>query len=99
MIDTSYQRLDRERGDTAMSAMGNRPTKLTVKRAAERAGVSTALVYRWCDERRLPHYRAGGKGRRGKILIEPSDLDSFLESLKVETPEDPDEAVYRRHLR
>jgi excisionase family DNA binding protein len=73
--------------------------KLTVKKAAERASVSTALIYRWCDERRLAHYRCGGDGRRGKILIEPRDLDAFMESLKVEPADDPDDAVYRRHLR
>jgi excisionase family DNA binding protein len=58
--------------------------KLTVKQAAERAGVSPALVYRWCQEQRLVHYRLGGQGRRGKILIDPADLDAFLKSLKVE---------------
>lgn len=59
---------------------------LTVKQAASRAGVSSALVYQWCDERRLVHYRCGGQGRRGKILIHPADLDAFLEGCKV-TPE------------
>jgi excisionase family DNA binding protein len=58
--------------------------KLTIKQAAARAGVSPALVYQWCEERRLPHYRLGGKGKRGKILVEESDLDAFLASLKVE---------------
>ena len=72
---------------------------ISVKQAAERAGVSEALVYQWCNERRLPHYRLGGEGRRGKIGIRPPDLDSFLDSLKVELPEEPDEAVYRRHRR
>lgn len=57
---------------------------LTVKQAAERANVSTALVYQWCNERRLPHYRLGGKGRRGKLLIDPADLDAFMRSLRVE---------------
>jgi excisionase family DNA binding protein len=57
--------------------------KLTTKQAAERIGVSAQLVYRWCDEKRLPHYRLGGEGRRGKILIEESDLDAFLASQKV----------------
>ena len=56
---------------------------LTVKQAAERAGVSPALIYQWCDERRLVHYRFGGSGRRGKIAIRPADLDAFLESCKV----------------
>lgn len=56
---------------------------LTVKQAAVRAGVSSALVYAWCEERRLAHYRCGGQGRRGKILIDPADLDAFMESCKV----------------
>jgi excisionase family DNA binding protein len=60
---------------------------LTVKQAAERANVSTALVYQWCEERRLPHYRLGGKGKRGKLLINPADLDAFMQSLRVEAGE------------
>mgnify|MGYP003447544378 CR=1 FL=1 len=58
---------------------------LTVKEAAERAGVSESLIYQWCDERRLPHYRVGGRGKRGKILVSPRDLDAFMESLRVES--------------
>jgi excisionase family DNA binding protein len=51
--------------------------KLTVKQAAERAGVSPSLVYGWCQEHRLRHYRFGGKGRRGKIMVEECDLDTL----------------------
>jgi excisionase family DNA binding protein len=58
--------------------------KITIKQAAERAGVSPALVYAWCEERRLAHYRLGAKGKRGKILIEERDLDHFLEEQRVE---------------
>jgi excisionase family DNA binding protein len=72
---------------------------LTVADAAERAGVSISLVYQWVDERRLAHFRVGGRGKRGKILISPRDLDGFMDSLKVEPPGDPGEAAYRRHLR
>jgi len=57
---------------------------LTVRGAAEKAGVSISLLYQWIDERRLPHYRAGGKGRRGKILISPQDLEAFMGSLRVD---------------
>jgi len=74
-----------------------RATKLTVKKAAERAGVSAALVYQWCEERRLTHYRAGREGRRGKILIEESDLDAFLETLKVRPAASLPEGL--RHIR
>lgn len=58
--------------------------KLTPKQAAERAGVSQSLIYEWCNERRLTHYRAGRDGRRGKILIDETDLDTFMASLRVE---------------
>jgi excisionase family DNA binding protein len=57
---------------------------LTVKQAAERLRVSPSLVYSWCEDRILPHYRMGGKGKRGKILIEEAALDAFLQSHRVE---------------
>jgi hypothetical protein len=56
---------------------------LSVKAAAVRAGVSAGLVYLWCAERRLVHVRCGGKGRRGRILIDESDLAAFLENCKI----------------
>src|SRR5689334_19549696 len=93
------EQADQKAGQGASSVAGIPAMKLTVKQAAERAGVSPALVYEWCEERRLPHYRAGRQGRRGKILIEEADLDAFIESLKVEPPDDPAEAAYQRHLR
>ena len=43
---------------------------LTVKQVAERLRISASLVYSWCEDHLLPHYRMGGKGKRGKILIE-----------------------------
>jgi excisionase family DNA binding protein len=73
-------------------------TKLTPKRAAERAGVSPQLIYKWCEERRLPHYRLGGRGRRGRIVIDPLDLDAFLATLKV-TPGPPGDDGEFRHSR
>ena len=57
---------------------------LTPKQAAERAGVSLSLVYQWCEERLLVHYRCGGKGRRGRILIEEADLAAFLSTRRVD---------------
>jgi excisionase family DNA binding protein len=56
---------------------------LNVREAAEHAGVSSTLVYLWCEERRLAHYRPGAQGKRGRILIDPRDLDQFMESIKV----------------
>jgi excisionase family DNA binding protein len=73
-------------------------TKLTPKDAAARAGVSPQLIYRWCAERRLPHYRCGGRGRRGRILIDPADLDAFLATLRV-TPQPPGDEGEFRHSR
>jgi excisionase family DNA binding protein len=57
---------------------------LTVKQVADRLRVSASLVYSWCEDHLLPHYRMGGNGKRGKILIEEAALNAFLESRKVE---------------
>jgi excisionase family DNA binding protein len=57
---------------------------LTVKQVAERLRISASLVYSWCEDHLLPHYRMGGKGKRGKILIEEDALNAFLQSRKVE---------------
>jgi hypothetical protein len=56
---------------------------LTAKQAAQRACVSLSLVYLWCANGLLQHYRLGGKGKRGKIVIEETELDSFLAECKV----------------
>jgi excisionase family DNA binding protein len=77
---------------------GEAVKKLTVSQAAEQEGVSDALVYQWCVERHLPHSRVGGKGKRGKILIDPPDLDAFMASLKVEAGTGEDEGPLR-HIR
>ena len=58
--------------------------KLTVKEAGEYAGVSPALIYLWCQEQRLPHYRFGSEGRRGKILIDPADLEAFMRRCRID---------------
>jgi excisionase family DNA binding protein len=63
---------------------------MTVKEAAERIGVSESLVYQWISERLLPHYRLGGKGKRGKVMIDEADLSAFLASCRQEAkPEVP----------
>jgi excisionase family DNA binding protein len=58
---------------------------LTVKQVAARLRISASLVYGWCENHLLPHYRMGGKGKRGKILIEETVLDTFLQTRKVES--------------
>jgi excisionase family DNA binding protein len=59
---------------------------LTPKEARERleGKVSLNTIYRAIEERRLPHYRVSGDGKRGKILIDEADLLAWLESCKVQ---------------
>jgi excisionase family DNA binding protein len=73
-------------------------SKITVKQAAERVGVSESLIYQWCQDRRLPHLRLGKTGRRGKILILVEDFEAFLAGLKVEAGETNGPAPALRHI-
>jgi excisionase family DNA binding protein len=57
---------------------------LSVRQAAERAGVSVSLVYAWCAAGSLKHSRFGRPGRRGTIRVEESDLGAFLERCRRE---------------
>ena len=67
---------------------------LTPKQAAERIGVSVSLVYQWCKEGLVEHLRLGGKGKRGKVLIDSASLDRFLESCKQQ----PKTPLALRHI-
>lgn len=69
--------------------------KLSPKQAAKRAGVSPSLIYLLCAERRLKHFRIGGEGRRGKLLIDEEDLDRFMESCRVDDDEAADDSDLR----
>jgi excisionase family DNA binding protein len=60
---------------------------LSPREAAKRIGVSESLIYSWVETKALPHYRAGARGKRGKILIAEADLDAFLQTLRVEARE------------
>ena len=55
----------------------------TPNEAAKEIGVSPSLVYQWCREQLLPHYRFGGNGRRGRILIALADLEAFMKGCRV----------------
>lgn len=55
---------------------------LTPKQAAERTGVSVSLIYQWCKEGLIEHFRLGAKGKRGKVLIDPDELARFLENCR-----------------
>jgi excisionase family DNA binding protein len=76
--------------------MSGKKNLLSPEEAAIRVGISRSLVYRLCQERRLVHYRVGGKGRRGKILIDPDDLDAYLAACRV--TELPDEDGPLTHI-
>ena len=57
---------------------------LTPKQVAERIGVSASLIYEWCGDNLLPHYRFDRKGKRGRIMIDEKDLEAFLASCRQE---------------
>lgn len=68
---------------------------LTPKQAAEQTGVSVSLVYQWCKEGLIEHFRLGAKGKRGKLLIDPDGLSRFIEDCRQK----PQQAVLLRHIR
>jgi excisionase family DNA binding protein len=51
----------------------------TLKEAAARIGISRPKLYQLVEQRKLSHYRVGGK-----ILFSDSDLDEYLASCRVE---------------
>ena len=57
---------------------------LTPKSAAERLGVSLSLIYQLCSQGLLPHFRFGGKGRRGSLRINEADLHAYVEQCRRE---------------
>lgn len=57
---------------------------LKVQQVAERLGVSASLVYQFCADGLLAHLRLGGKDKRGRVMVEESDLVAFLEQCRRE---------------
>jgi excisionase family DNA binding protein len=78
---------------------------LSVKQAAERIGVSEALVYEWCSSGMLTHFRLGAHGKRGSIRIAEVDLDAFLAARReggwhlVAPPSQKSRPLVLKHLR
>jgi hypothetical protein len=67
----------------------------TVKQICEKFPyLSESLVYLWIEQRDLPHYRFGGKGKRGRILIDEADFLTFLASRKVEAAQQRQEIEF-----
>ncbi len=71
---------------------------LTVQQAAEQISVSESLVYEWCAEGVLPHYRFGRKGRRGRILIDETEFAAFLAGCRQEVRQDTASMPELRHI-
>lgn len=71
--------------------------RLTPRQAAERMCVSLSLVYQLLQQRKLPAYRVGVRGR-GKWLVELVDVDTYMENCKVndDKPEGETELQYLR---
>ena len=59
-------------------------SRLTVKEASRLAKVSPSLIYQWIREKRLACFRMGGLGKRGRILIDPADLDVVIRECRQE---------------
>ena len=57
---------------------------LSPKQVSKLYPLSVSLIYQLIEERRLPHYRLGGKGHRGKLLLSPRDIERFIENQRVD---------------
>jgi excisionase family DNA binding protein len=57
---------------------------LKVQQVADRLGVSVSLVYQLCADGLLTHFRLGGKEKRGRVMVEESDLAAFMEQCRRE---------------
>jgi excisionase family DNA binding protein len=71
---------------------------LTVKRAAQLAGVSPSLVYAWCRAGVLKHSRFGRAGKRGCVRIAEADLDAFLAGCRRDGRPPPAGPLPLRHI-
>lgn len=71
---------------------------LTVKQVAAKCGVSPSLVYSWAETGVLPHYRAGKKVCRGRILVDEAELEAFVARMKA-APPPPAEQPALRHVK
>jgi excisionase family DNA binding protein len=68
---------------------------LTPKQAATQLGVSVSLVYQLCRQAVLRHYRIGGVGKRGRIVINEDDIRLYQTSCCREAAKAP---IQLRHL-
>lgn len=58
-------------------------SKISVRQAAEKAGVSVNTVHNWIKQRKITGYDYGGK-----VVVEEKVLNKFLEDSKIESVSD-----------
>jgi excisionase family DNA binding protein len=68
---------------------------LTPKQAAQRLGESVSWIYQLCQQAVLRHYRVGGAGRRGRIVIDEKDFANYQASCCKEAAQAP---LHLKHL-
>lgn len=73
-----------------MSEHSDTEKLLTIKQLCqEYPCISKSMLYQWTESRELTHYRLGGRGRRGRIVIDESDFIAFLASRRIEADDLP----------
>jgi len=73
----------RQNEATRVSDLRTISGRFNVKQAAAYAGVCPSIIYKLCAAQVLEHYRVGGLGRRGKIVILKADVDAYLATCRV----------------
>lgn len=58
---------------------------MTVRDLAEYLSVSGSLVYKWVEQKQVPHYRLGGE--RGAIRFDSVQINEWLELQYFQSPD------------
>ena len=79
--------------------MNQPPNLLTVNEVAERLGISVSLVYQMVESGKLTVLRIGNG--RGTIRFHPEDLESYLNTCRVQAtqPETPKIRPRLKHIK
>ncbi len=70
---------------------------MTVKEASSQIRVSKAVVYQACQSGVLQHYRFSAKGKRGRVMIDESDLMAYIEQSR-QVPKSPGVMPELKHI-
>ncbi len=75
--------------------VGNSKKMLNSKEAAEYMGCPRRTIWELARDREIPHY----KDPRGRIIrFLRSDLDAYMQYLRIDSQQEMDEAVARRMI-